>query len=334
MKHFTRAAFAPVAFDGTVTSVGDPIDRIPLRGFTIGVTCILWRRWDRTRAALTCTASVAPGRSTTPAARARSPSPPASSTCWALSAQTWVAKESPLPRRDAATLARSPSSDRCAPTGVFGSDRLRSISALKRYRVPQVITALGRTWHPEHFTCAHCNQELGTRNFFEKDGRPYCEPDYHNLFSPRCAYCNGPILDVSFWIWTKYFVPQSADNKDRSDYRNAWRRWRRPGTRNTSSALNAVSNSGKTAFTSATANLIVAPITSTCSPRNAEDVTNPSWRITYPLWTRSGIPIASFARFVLNYFLYRSRQFQNSSATSWTLNNKGRFSCNKVPGRV
>lgn len=62
--------------------------------------------------------------------------------------------------------------------------------------VGQVITALGKTWHPEHFTCTHCSQELGTRNFFERDGRPYCEPDYHNLFSPRCAYCNGPILDV------------------------------------------------------------------------------------------------------------------------------------------
>uniref|UniRef100_A0A1L8DMD9 Putative focal adhesion protein pinch-1 n=1 Tax=Nyssomyia neivai TaxID=330878 RepID=A0A1L8DMD9_9DIPT len=61
--------------------------------------------------------------------------------------------------------------------------------------VGQVITALGKTWHPEHFTCNHCNQELGTRNFFERDGNPYCEPDYHNLFSPRCAYCNGAILD-------------------------------------------------------------------------------------------------------------------------------------------
>ncbi|KAK6625404.1 hypothetical protein RUM43_005701 [Polyplax serrata] len=61
--------------------------------------------------------------------------------------------------------------------------------------VGQVITALGKTWHPEHFTCTHCNQELGTRNFFERDGGPYCESDYHNLFSPRCAYCNGPILD-------------------------------------------------------------------------------------------------------------------------------------------
>ncbi|XP_026329283.1 paxillin isoform X2 [Hyposmocoma kahamanoa] len=68
-------------------------------------------------------------------------------------------------------------------------------NACEKPIVGQVITALGQTWHPEHFTCAHCNQELGTRNFFERDGRPYCEPDYHNLFSPRCAYCNGPILD-------------------------------------------------------------------------------------------------------------------------------------------
>lgn len=74
----------------------------------------------------------------------------------------------------------------------------------------QVITALGRTWHPEHFTCAHCNQELGTRNFFERDGRPYCEPDYHNLFSPRCAYCNGPILDVSVRIQTNIRIMDAA----------------------------------------------------------------------------------------------------------------------------
>ncbi|XP_050310815.1 leupaxin isoform X2 [Anthonomus grandis grandis] len=68
-------------------------------------------------------------------------------------------------------------------------------SACEKPIVGQVITALGKTWHPEHFTCAHCSQELGTRNFFEREGKPYCEPDYHNLFSPRCAYCNGPILD-------------------------------------------------------------------------------------------------------------------------------------------
>lgn len=57
---------------------------------------------------------------------------------------------------------------------------------------------MGRTWHPEHFVCTHCQEEIGSRNFFERDGEPYCETDYHHLFSPRCYYCNGPILDVSY----------------------------------------------------------------------------------------------------------------------------------------
>ena len=61
--------------------------------------------------------------------------------------------------------------------------------------VGQVITALGYTWHPECFTCQQCNQELGTQNFFERDGRPYCENCYHSLYSPRCGACQKPILD-------------------------------------------------------------------------------------------------------------------------------------------
>lgn len=74
--------------------------------------------------------------------------------------------------------------------------------------VGQVVTALGKTWHPEHFTCAHCNQELGTKNFFERDGEPYCETDYHNIFSPRCAYCNGPILDKCVTALDKTWHPE------------------------------------------------------------------------------------------------------------------------------
>lgn len=61
--------------------------------------------------------------------------------------------------------------------------------------VGQVITALGKIWHIEHFMCAHCHETLGTKNFYERDGQAYCERDYHSLFAPRCAYCNGPIVD-------------------------------------------------------------------------------------------------------------------------------------------
>ncbi|KAG1973607.1 leupaxin [Pimephales promelas] len=57
----------------------------------------------------------------------------------------------------------------------------------------EMITALGQVWHPEHFVCTTCREEFGSSGFFERDGKPYCEKDYQNLFSPRCAYCKGPI---------------------------------------------------------------------------------------------------------------------------------------------
>ena len=60
-----------------------------------------------------------------------------------------------------------------------------------------MVTALGKTWHPEHFVCHVCKVELGTGKFFEREDVPFCEKDYHALFAPRCAYCEQPIVDVS-----------------------------------------------------------------------------------------------------------------------------------------
>lgn len=70
-------------------------------------------------------------------------------------------------------------------------------AACKKPILAKVLDALGRQWHPEHFTCASCEAELANVTYYESNGRPYCEKDYHELFAPRCAYCNGPILDVS-----------------------------------------------------------------------------------------------------------------------------------------
>ncbi|XP_011613070.2 leupaxin [Takifugu rubripes] len=64
----------------------------------------------------------------------------------------------------------------------------------KKCIVGKIITALGEVWHPEHFVCVVCKTELSSTGFFERDGRPYCNKDYHQLFSHRCAYCKGPIL--------------------------------------------------------------------------------------------------------------------------------------------
>ncbi|XP_070571983.1 paxillin-like [Ptychodera flava] len=74
--------------------------------------------------------------------------------------------------------------------------------------VGQLVTALGKTWHPEHFTCSNCQVELGTQNFFERDGQPFCDKDYHHLFSPRCAYCHGPILEKCVTALDKTWHPE------------------------------------------------------------------------------------------------------------------------------
>ncbi|OPJ74264.1 leupaxin isoform B [Patagioenas fasciata monilis] len=74
-----------------------------------------------------------------------------------------------------------------APAGVC--------AACRKPVAGKVLTALGATWHPEHFTCARCGQELGGRPFFERGGRAYCEEDYHRAFSPLCAYCASPIRE-------------------------------------------------------------------------------------------------------------------------------------------
>uniref|UniRef100_A0A8I5ZSV1 Transforming growth factor beta 1 induced transcript 1 n=1 Tax=Rattus norvegicus TaxID=10116 RepID=A0A8I5ZSV1_RAT len=57
----------------------------------------------------------------------------------------------------------------------------------------QVVTALGRAWHPEHFLCRGCSTTLGGSSFFEKDGAPFCPECYFERFSPRCGFCNQPI---------------------------------------------------------------------------------------------------------------------------------------------
>jgi len=57
----------------------------------------------------------------------------------------------------------------------------------------EVIQALGKTFHPEHFRCGHCQDPLGTANFHEEGGVPHCEKCFVNVFSSRCAHCNEPI---------------------------------------------------------------------------------------------------------------------------------------------
>jgi len=58
----------------------------------------------------------------------------------------------------------------------------------------EVTTALGKVWHPWCFTCVVCEQEIGSKTFFEREGKPYCETCYQGLFAPQCCKCGENII--------------------------------------------------------------------------------------------------------------------------------------------
>uniref|UniRef100_A0A8C2EC09 PDZ and LIM domain protein 7 n=1 Tax=Cyprinus carpio TaxID=7962 RepID=A0A8C2EC09_CYPCA len=55
------------------------------------------------------------------------------------------------------------------------------------------VVALGRSWHPEEFTCCQCKRMLDEGGFFEEKGSIYCTKCYDNRYSPNCAKCKKKI---------------------------------------------------------------------------------------------------------------------------------------------
>ena len=56
------------------------------------------------------------------------------------------------------------------------------------------FTALGATWHPEHFLCAACHKPIGDTQFQLHEGAPYHTECYLQRVAPRCAYCGKPLI--------------------------------------------------------------------------------------------------------------------------------------------
>ncbi|XP_063773495.1 PDZ and LIM domain protein 5 isoform X2 [Pseudophryne corroboree] len=56
------------------------------------------------------------------------------------------------------------------------------------------LLALGKSWHPEEFNCAHCKQSMAEMGFVQEKGELYCEICYEKFFAPDCARCQRKIL--------------------------------------------------------------------------------------------------------------------------------------------
>lgn len=60
------------------------------------------------------------------------------------------------------------------------------------------VTAMGKSWCPDHFICANprCGNKLVDIGFVEEGGFLYCEKDYELYFAPKCAKCDSAIVGV------------------------------------------------------------------------------------------------------------------------------------------
>lgn len=60
----------------------------------------------------------------------------------------------------------------------------------------RIITALGKTWHPEHFACKDCLLPITEATFNIQAGEPVCSDCFVKLYSGTCHGCKQPILEV------------------------------------------------------------------------------------------------------------------------------------------
>jgi hypothetical protein len=77
------------------------------------------------------------------------------------------------------------------------------------YRGP-FITALGKIWCPEHFTCAtpSCRRPLQDLGFVEEQGQLYCEYCFEQYLAPPCSKCSAKIKGDCLKAIGKNFHPE------------------------------------------------------------------------------------------------------------------------------
>ncbi|XP_078659566.1 PDZ and LIM domain protein 5-like isoform X15 [Branchiostoma floridae x Branchiostoma belcheri] len=83
-----------------------------------------------------------------------------------------------------------------AKMGAAGSRTPLCESCNQIIRGPFVV-AIGRCWHPDEFTCAHCKCNLIEMGFVEEENQLYCSTHYKEFFAPLCGKCNEPIAEES-----------------------------------------------------------------------------------------------------------------------------------------
>ncbi|KAK2519942.1 hypothetical protein Q9233_011730 [Columba guinea] len=118
------------------------------------------------------------------------PAQPAALT--AVSARSVPAHQGNSEMRPGPTLTTAPK-----PPGPPGAAKYSGWQPPNQAEVPNrgpFLVALGKSWHPEEFNCAHCKTSMAYIGFVEEKGALYCEVCYEKFFAPECSKCQRKIL--------------------------------------------------------------------------------------------------------------------------------------------
>ncbi|KAI1898051.1 hypothetical protein AGOR_G00068340 [Albula goreensis] len=80
-----------------------------------------------------------------------------------------------------------------AQQGSPDSTRTPVCAACNKIIRGRYLVALGRSWHPEEFTCSQCKVVLEVGGFFEERGSVFCTKCYDCRYAPNCAKCRRKI---------------------------------------------------------------------------------------------------------------------------------------------
>lgn len=89
-----------------------------------------------------------------------------------------------------------------------------TVSVSIKINLFQIITALNKSWHPDHFVCLKCDKPISGSTFNERDGSPICSDCFLQYFSEICASCKKPIKGVS--VKTNVSNSKTVKNYDAS----------------------------------------------------------------------------------------------------------------------
>ncbi|XP_075699001.1 zyxin isoform X2 [Rhinoderma darwinii] len=73
-------------------------------------------------------------------------------------------------------------------------DTLERCAVCEKKIAERLLKAMGKSYHPECFTCAVCSRPLQGEPFIvDQNNLPFCVVDYHRKYAPRCSVCGEPI---------------------------------------------------------------------------------------------------------------------------------------------